>query len=141
VKIVIEGKPVAKKRPRFARRGKFVATYSDQETEEGRFLLLAKGQIPGPMAGPLRVECKFYLPRPKGHFGSGKNAGALKASAPLHHVNKPDADNLAKFCLDVLNGLAWADDAQIVALTGVKVYADDGPPRTEIEIMEIASEF
>ena len=141
MRIIVEGNPVAKKRPRFARRGKFVDTYSYQETEEGRFLLLAKGQIDRQRTGPLRVDCKFYLPRPKGHFGSGRNAGALKASAPRHHVNKPDADNLAKFCLDVLNGLAWADDAQIVALTGIKAYADDGPARTEIEIMEIASDF
>jgi Holliday junction resolvase RusA-like endonuclease len=31
--ITIPGKPIAKKRPRFARRGKFVTTYNDQQTE------------------------------------------------------------------------------------------------------------
>jgi hypothetical protein len=38
ITIEIPGKPIAKKRPRFARIGKFVQTYSDQKTEEGRFL-------------------------------------------------------------------------------------------------------
>lgn len=36
-------------------------------------------------------------------------------------VYKPDADNVAKLVLDALNGLAWEDDTQVVALDVVKL--------------------
>ena len=141
MRIIVEGNPVAKKRPRFARRGKFVATYNPQKKEEGSFLARAKGQIGRKMAGPLRVDCWFYIPRPKSHYGRGRNSGRLLITAPKHIMGKFDVDNLLKHCLDALNGYAWDDDGQIIALTGIKAYADDGQPRTEIEVMEIASEF
>ena len=40
-----------------------------------------------PFTGPLKLEVTFFFPRPKGHFGTGKNAGILKATAPLFHFN------------------------------------------------------
>ena len=132
MRIVVEGVPIAKKRPRFVRRGNYVSTYNPQETEEGRFLLMAKSQIPGPLEGPLRVRCLFYMPRPKSHFGTGKNAGVLKTNAPQHHTGRLDVDNMLKFCLDALNGVAWEDDGQIWSLSGSKTYSNN--PRTEIEV-------
>ncbi len=134
MKLIIPGKPVAKKRPRFARIGKFVKTYSDQETEEGRFLFEVQKQLNGhkPIEGPVQVMLRFYLPRPKNHFGSGRNAYRLKPSAPPRHTKKPDIDNCIKFVLDCLNGVAWRDDSQIIKSIAVKEY---GEPRTEIIIM------
>ena len=132
MEITIPGPPIAKKRPRFARIGKGVRTYSDQQTEEGKFLLLAQQQVTEQMEGPLKVSCCFYMPRPKGHYGTGRNAGKLKASAPRWHTNKPDIDNYIKFLLDCLNGLAWKDDAQIVFLDAIKCYAET--PKTVIEV-------
>ena len=125
IKIKVTGKPVAKARPRFARRGKFVKTYSDQETEESRFYMLAKEQLykRDVIPGPIGMLAIFEFERPKSHFGTGRNAGRLKPSAPGHHIKKPDGSNLVKFVEDVLNGLAWADDSQIVDLTVVKRFA------------------
>ena len=131
-KIIIQGKPISKARPRFARRGKFVVIYNSQETEESRWLWEAKGQVDQCFKGPLYVICHFYMLRPKGHYGTGKNAGKLKANAPEWHTKKPDVDNCIKFVLDCLNGLAWKDDCQIVAVSGQKEYS--GAPRTEIII-------
>lgn len=34
------------------------------------------------LAGPVSVKIGFYLPRPKTHYGTGKNAGVLKDNAP-----------------------------------------------------------
>ena len=136
IRIEIPGKPIAKKRPRFARRGKFVVTYSDQETEAGKWLLSARQQYTGqPLTGPLYISTIFYMPRPKGHFGSGKNAGIKKTSAPDYHISKPDIDNLLKFVYDCLNGLAWADDAQLVRVTAAKLYSND-TPKTIIDIRQ-----
>ena len=136
MKITIPGKPISKARPRFARRGKFVVTYNSQETEEGRWLWEAKGQIDQCFEGPLWVSCHFYMVRPKGHYGTGKNAGKLKASAPQYHtVKRYDTDNLLKWVLDCLNGMAWKDDCQVVELYGIKQYSVN--PRTEIKIGEM----
>jgi len=63
ITIEIPRKPIAKKRPRFARIGKFVQTYSDQETEEGRFLWELRRQWKqAPMEIPLSLVCTFILP-------------------------------------------------------------------------------
>ncbi len=124
MQIIIPGRPVAKKRPKFARRGKFVTTYSDQETEESKFYMLAKSQVTEKKTGPLAVEMTLRFRRPKSHYGTGRNACRLKSSAPDAHVSKPDVDNCAKFILDCLNGLAWDDDTQIVSLSVKKLYDD-----------------
>ena len=71
--------------------------------------------------GPVAVELRFAMPRPKSHFG----AKGLKASAPVAHVGKPDVDNLAKLILDQLtrSGNVWRDDSQVVSLTVHKFWA------------------
>ena len=139
MKIIIQGSPIAKKRPRFVRRGKFVATYNPQETEEGRWLWEAKQQLPEKLIqGPVRMECNFIFARPKSHFGTGRNAGKLKPSAPRHHVQKPDADNLLKWVKDCLNGEAYKDDCQVVEVTGKKWWSEPGfEAKTEITMEEI----
>lgn len=119
--ITIPGTPIAKKRPRFANRGKRVAVINQQETEEGLFYLVARSQIPGdPTGEPLKVSMLFVLPRPKSHYNS---KGVLKCTAPSVHSKKPDLDNLVKFALDVLNELAWNDDSQVCQITATKKYA------------------
>uniref|UniRef100_A0A6M3LIP7 Putative endodeoxyribonuclease n=1 Tax=viral metagenome TaxID=1070528 RepID=A0A6M3LIP7_9ZZZZ len=126
MKIIIPGKPIAKARPRFVRRGKHVITFNPQETEEGKWLLSARGQIPKPIEGPIEMFCEFVFDRPKSHFGTEKNSDKLKPSAPYFHTNKIDVDNLLKFCNDCLNGEAYKDDCQIVELTGIKRWANEG---------------
>ena len=71
--------------------------------------------------GPVAVELRFAMPRPKSHFG----AKGLKPSAPVHHSGKPDADNLAKLVMDQItkSGKIWRDDSQVVSLTAHKLWA------------------
>ena len=134
MQITIPGKPIGKHRPRFARMGKYVKTYSDQETEEGLFFLQAQQQITKKFTGNVAVKISFHMPRPKSHYRTGKYAGVLKDNAPIYHTKVPDIDNLVKFAFDCLNKLAWNDDAQVSELSAIKVYSDE--PRTEIQIME-----
>jgi Holliday junction resolvase RusA-like endonuclease len=139
IKLVIPGKPIAKARPRFFRRGKFVGTYNSQDTEEGKFMLEAKSQLDGYQLidGPISLEIIFALPRLKSHYGTGRNAGKLKKSAPIYHTKKADIDNYCKFAMDCLNNVAWKDDSQVVALTAEKMYADEA--RTIIFIQPLAT--
>jgi Holliday junction resolvase RusA-like endonuclease len=125
MKIIIPGKPVQKNRPRFARRGKFTKVYSDQDTESGLFFLKCREQVTEKLTGPLYVRFRFEVPRPKSHYGTGKNNGILKESAPKHaHGQRQDFDNLVKFACDCLNGLAWVDDRQIVESHVKKIWSD-----------------
>ena len=137
--IIVTDTPIAKKRPRFVRRGKFVGTYNAQETEEGRWLWEVMPQLPPePLVGPVKMLCEFIFPRPKSHFGTGRNAGKLKPSAPKHHIQTPDADNCLKFVKDCLNKHAYNDDCQVVHAVAKKRWSEPGQPaRTEIILEEI----
>jgi crossover junction endodeoxyribonuclease RusA len=79
-----------------------------------------------PLAGPLSVSMTFWFPRPKNHYGSGKNAKTLKPSAPRFPSSKgkEDVDNIFKPVADVLTVLRlWDDDGQIVIAHVYKEFA------------------
>ena len=81
-----------------------------------------------PFDGPVAIWLRFAMPRPKGHYGTGRNAGKLKDSAPAFPAVRPDLDKLARSTLDGLEdaGLILAD-AQIVTLRVEKRYTTVGP--------------
>jgi Holliday junction resolvase RusA-like endonuclease len=85
--------------------------------------------------GPLALELIFYLARPKGHYGTGRNAGKVKASAPLFPAVKPDTTKLVRAVEDALTGIAWKDDAQVVDQAAKKRYGV--PERVEILVYEL----
>ena len=66
------------------------------------------------MDGPLRVRMEFVVPRPKGHYGSGKNENVLKSNAPAFPTSRPDVLKLGRNSEDALTGIVWRDDSQIV---------------------------
>lgn len=75
------------------------------------------------LGGGIRVALRFDMPRPQGHYGSGKNVAKLKPSAPMFHTTKPDIDKMARLLLDALKGIVWKDDSQVVGLQVAKRYA------------------
>jgi crossover junction endodeoxyribonuclease RusA len=82
-----------------------------------------------PLAVPVTASLVFYLPRPAGHYGTGRNAGVLKASAPLHPTVKPDLDKLVRAVFDSLTTAGvWKDDALCWGESAWKNYADGRPP-------------
>lgn len=50
-------------------------------------------------------------------------------------TKKPDWDNIGKIICDALNGIAYADDSQIVLGQMVKKYSDN--PRTDVRLWEV----
>ena len=86
---------------------------------------------------PLRCDLTFYLPRPKSHFGSGKNAQQLKKSAPTRPTGKPDRDNLDKAVCDAITAAGvWVDDSQVTSGTIRKRYCLEGQTGCQIYITE-----
>lgn len=136
------GDPIHKERPRFCRKGNHVGTYKTekQEREEHDFILdairelKADGWTQPDKGKPITVFCTFYMPIPK---SSTKRFKALCDSVPTRHVKRPDVDNLVKFVLDCLNGVAWVDDGQVAEVNAVKLYSTQ--PRTVV-ILECEGE-
>lgn len=74
---------------------------------------------------PVTVLLTFALPRPK----------TVKRHCP---TVKPDLDKLIRGVLDALTTAGvYADDAQVVRLHVVKVYADRGAPGVHITVTEL----
>lgn len=135
VSFFVAGEPKGQPRPRaFARKmgGKYVARVFDAGTAEGwkgNIALAAKPHTPAaPFTGPIEVSLTFLMPRPKGHFRTGRNAHRLRDTAPIYHTAKPDADNLAKAVLDALTQIGgwWGDDQQVAQLGVDKFYPEPG---------------
>lgn len=78
------------------------------------------------VARPLEVHMHFRLPRPKGHYGTGRKAGCLLPGAPHHHIQKPDGDKLSRSVLDALTGLLYDDDARVVSAPPYKAWCHPG---------------
>lgn len=86
-----------------------------------------------PLDGPLEVEFKFYMPRPKSHFGKNGIRPALRFKRP---IVKPDVTKLIRSTEDALKGIAWCDDSLIVSQSGKKFYS--GRPGALITIRPAA---
>lgn len=93
-----------------------------------------------PFHAPVMVDLSFTLPRPKSHYGSGRNATALKPWAMAARPgSKPDLDKLVRAVLDALSGLVWDDDALVVALHAAKFYAGLGiHPGVHVRVDDVA---
>lgn len=101
---------------------------------KSRVATFARQAYHGPLLdGPLRVRFEFTVMRPKGHFGTGRNATAVKASAPAHPTVKPDVTKIIRSTEDSLSGVIWRDDALIVEQYGCKRYGDSPGVRIVIE--------
>lgn len=79
-----------------------------------------------PLTVPVRASLAFYLPRPAGHYGTGRNAGQLRPSAPAWPGVKPDLDKLCRAVFDSLETAGvWANDSRCCWLTASKSYAEN----------------
>ena len=127
----VQGEPKGQPRPRaFARKmgAVHVARFYDSDVADGwknavtlAIIEAARKDKWLPTMHAVSVSLNFAMPRPKSHSG----AKGLKPSAPVHHVGKPDVDNLAKLVLDRItrSERIWRDDSQVVSLTVHKFWA------------------
>jgi Holliday junction resolvase RusA-like endonuclease len=90
----------------------------------------------GPYDGPVAIDGHFYFARPKGHYGTGRNATQLKPSAPPYPTTRAngDSDKLARAVLDAVTGVVIRDDSQVVDLRIRKRYADGSAVRLQLKV-------
>lgn len=83
--------------------------------------LAARDEYDGPLLEcPIQLCLHFERPRPKGHYGTGRNAGKLKEAAPFYPTSRPDLGKLTRAVEDALTGVLYRDDSQIVYLVLTK---------------------
>jgi crossover junction endodeoxyribonuclease RusA len=104
--------------------------------------------VPVPLQRSRTARGRHYLPRRSRNYrdlvqsewmAAGRpslGTAPFTASARFYGANaRADLDNLVKAVLDALNGLAFADDSQMVCLSGChKLPADDSGPRVELDL-------
>lgn len=137
IKITVPGEARGKGRPRFARRGAFVKTYTDEKTASYENLVAYCGNQA--MAGLKPFDCALSVTvavnvAPPASWSQKKKLEALECQ--IWPTSKPDLDNVIKGIFDALNGIAWDDDKQIVNVTSIKKYSDKPQVVIEFEPMD-----
>lgn len=122
VHFVVDESPVAWQRARLARGGRHHFTAAETRQWKDTVARLGKVAMLGrePLRGPVELLVVFLLPVPAG-WPAWKRKEAL--CGRLVPTTRPDWDNLGKGVSDALNGIAWADDAQVVDCFTRKRYA------------------
>lgn len=132
--ITIPGRPKTKGSMKcIGRRGKQAHTLIEDHKSSGPWRehvvgwLTKRGDVAAVPGQPLGAEVTFTLPRPKSHYGTGRNEHVVKASVtdyPTGH-NTGDVDKLARLILDALQDGPRAvipDDAAVVDLNARKRF-------------------
>lgn len=132
---IVYGIPSPKGRARFARVGAFVRTFTPAKTVAYEGLVGKEAKLAmlneRPLETPVMVCLYFKMPIPAS-YSKKRVAACLDGSEK--HTKKPDLDNLAKACLDGMNGIVYKDDCQITSLHMTKVYSTT--PSVEILVCE-----
>lgn len=139
-RFTVPGNPVGKGRPRFARAGNYVRTYTPDNTVTYENLIRVeyKRQCGGRFFGtgvPVMVEIVAYYSIPS---SVSKKKRALMENGKILPLKKPDLDNLVKCFMDAANGVIYHDDAQVVGVTAVKRFSEQ--PRVEVTIEEVGED-
>jgi len=120
----VSGNPKGKGRPRFARRGNFVKTYTDSKTADYEAQIREAATRAMGSTEPLETPTSVYLyiriPVPA---SASKTAKKAMLSGGVRPTKKPDIDNIAKAYLDSMNGIVYLDDTQVISLHCTKVYS------------------
>ena len=134
MKFVVKGKPIGKQRPKFARRGNFVTTYTPQKTKDyentikNTFLSQIDEKYDKDYSGAVKIKIWAFFEPCKSY--SKKKYNELLETP---HLKKPDGDNIIKIVCDALNGIAWKDDSQIYDIQIFKYYDEEDKLIVEID--------
>jgi Holliday junction resolvase RusA-like endonuclease len=121
----VYGDPVAKARPRFAKRGNHIHTYTAEKTKnyETEVALMAKAAMGSSKPLESAVEVFIYLTYAIPQSYSKKRAEAC-LSGEIKHTKKPDLTNVIKAIEDGMNGIVYVDDSQITSIHSTKVFGE-----------------
>lgn len=117
-RFVLDGEPMSKARPRFARKGDKTYTFTPEATVKAEEAI----------AWAFRQAAPHFQPNDVIAYG-------IVAHFVCATRHRRDIDNMVKLILDGLNKVAWADDNQVAELIARKSVDPEGA-RTEVIIYE-----
>lgn len=123
-KFLLIGKPESQKRPRFSTRSGKVRVYdpsADRKKIDRARLTRQMWQVG--LMQRIQTECAVII---TAHFGSLSNHGEPRPKGP-------DADNIAKYYLDLMNDLVFKDDRIVTDLVVKKRFSKKS--MVEIEVI------
>lgn len=124
ISFIVPGTPVGKGRPKFARRGNFVAAYTPEKTAsyENLVKITAMEAMQGRpvIEGAALVEISLFVTPPES-WSEKKKRAALDGD--IFPTSKPDIDNVVKGIFDACNEIVWHDDKQVCDVRIRKRYA------------------
>ena len=123
VNFEIPGDPVPKGRPRFARRGTFVQTYTDSKTLEYETLVGFKARQAIGASEPLKGHLTVFLYLRYAVPASYSKKRTEACLNGLEYPKRVDLDNCYKSITDAMNGIVYVDDSQIVEAHILKCYS------------------
>ena len=134
VNFTILGEPQGKERPRFARDGGRIRTYTPKNTSDYEHRIgweyrrkYGVKRFADDAELCLTVRAYFSIPQ-----RTSKPVREKMRCGSVRPTKKPDADNILKAVADGLNSVAYRDDKQIVTATVEKRYSEI--PRVEVEV-------
>ena len=113
--LILPLNPVPASRPRVSKWGTYYAKTYNRFRKQAEHVvpvaIMEQGLEGCPLTGPLSVDLKFFVKRPK--------------KTTLQYP-KMDCDNLCKAALDSLQGETklFSDDNQVIQLTATKAWAE-----------------
>ena len=87
----------------------------------------APTRIPEVPTGPLELTVTFFFARPQSHYKrptKKRPRPVLRVDADTYVNKRPDLDKLLRAVGDALEGLAWADDKQVVKISATKEWGE-----------------
>lgn len=146
VELTILGEPMGKQRPYATAINGYTRTFTPRETlnYESRVINTYKEKYQEMVFNrndQLIVVIYAYYQIPKSRYKYHKKTnttdldklGVEMLSNKIKPTKKPDCDNIAKICLDALNGIAYPDDSQVVELLVKKYYSET--PKVQLAII------
>ena len=128
--LTLQGDPVAEARPRInGRRLYFPSARARRQVQRRITAMYAPVNVTGPIFGsdvPLQVNIEIFIRRP-----------VRPPRTP--YPRRTDVDNHAKFVLDVLQGVVYENDRDVVTLNVEKRYSDTHVEGyTTVEVLEVS---
>lgn len=116
------GKPYGKQRPRRARNIVYTPRENvEYEARVSEAFRKAPGAPQSPFDGPVAILMNLVFEPPR---SASKTLKRDMIEGSVYPTKKPDIDNCVKSIMDGLNGVAYLDDRQVVAIVVNKRYGD-----------------
>lgn len=125
---IIPGKPQPKQRARVTATHTYTPTETVEAEDTIRWLAKQAGVTMAEKGAPIRLTVRFYF-----QVANSWSKKLQQSRLGVWHTVKPDTDNLIKLIKDALNGIAYADDAQVCSERIDKYYADESYTVVQIE--------